>query len=98
MKIADKIINIEKKVKTLSEELISLRAKNVLLSNQLAKLETNLSEKDVLVFELKNQTKYMQQALDKKQENEPEKTKVLRKQIDKYIEEIDKCIDWMEKA
>jgi len=45
---------------------------------------------------LKLQLGKTQNALNQKQASSPEESIQLRKKVDKYIEELDKCIDWLE--
>jgi chromosome segregation ATPase len=98
MDLNEKIESIESKVRQLATELNRLRRENAALLSENEKLKATFSKSDEMVVDLKRQLEKTQQALDKKQEDDPEHAVKLRKQIDKYIEEVSKCIEWLEKA
>jgi glutaredoxin 2 len=47
---------------------------------------------------MQEQTAKAQNALQKKRESDPEYSKKLRKDIEQYINEVDKCIEWLQKS
>jgi predicted nucleic acid-binding Zn-ribbon protein len=88
--------SLDSKVKKLVAEVLQLRqAKDVLLSEN-EKLKQAFAKNEDLVVDLKRQLEKTQHALEKKHENAPEQVVSLKYKIDSYIEEIDKCIEWLE--
>ncbi len=84
-----RIENITLKVNRLAELLNQLRAENAALKTQLADRE--------------DQINFLQKELDTKQadwkaleEQKAGQSEQLKKQIDSYIEEIDRCIEWLQ--
>ncbi|HMR42614.1 MAG TPA: hypothetical protein PKC40_02210 [Saprospiraceae bacterium] len=96
MSVSEKIFQIEEKVQKLAAEAGRLRTENAVLKLENEKLKATLSKNEEMVVDLKHQLEKTQQALDTKREHDPELNVKLRKQLDKYIEEIDKCIEWLE--
>lgn len=96
MSISEKILQIETKAEKLASVVALLRSENAALKEQNEKLKATLSKNEEMVVDLKHQLEKTQQALDGKREHDPELNVKLRKQLDKYIEEIDKCIEWLE--
>lgn len=90
--------NIEKKVLLLVEELNSLRQKNAVLSDENTKLKTEAESKESRIGELTQRLSNTQQALAGQRGDDSESSQNLRKQIDQYILEIDKCIAWLQNA
>ncbi|MBK6620104.1 MAG: hypothetical protein IPH04_07245 [Saprospirales bacterium] len=84
-----RIENITLKVNRLAELLNQLRAENAALKTQLADREEQIN--------------FLQKELDTKQadwkaleEQKAGQSEQLKKQIDSYIEEIDRCIEWLQ--
>ena len=90
--------NIEKKVLLLVEELNQLRQQNKALSNENTKLKTDVVNNEARIDELTQRLSNTQQALAGQRGDDSESSQNLRKQIDQYISEIDKCIAWLQNA
>ena len=91
--------NIEKKILQLVEDLKSLRNDNAVLSDENKKLKTDLAEKEGQIGNLTERLSKTQQALaGQRGGSDQESSQKMRKQIDQYIEEIDKCIAWLQNA
>lgn len=96
MDSTERIKNISIKISRLAALLEQLRIEN----GDLAKENTQLKE------ELSNQMKrisVLEQELDQKQEeweaqekNRADHSEELKKQVDLYIQEIDRCITWLQ--
>lgn len=90
--------NIERKVLLLVEELNALRMRNAALSDENKTLKAEAAEKENRIGELTQRLSNTQQALAQQRGDDSEDSQNLRKQIDQYISEIDKCIVWLQNA
>lgn len=90
--------NIEKKVLLLVEELNKLRQQNAALSDENKKLKAEAADRESRIGELTQRLSNTQQALAGQRGGDSESSQNLRKQIDQYISEIDKCIAWLQNA
>ena len=91
--------NIEKKTMQLVEELKTLRNHNAVLSDENTKLKSELVGQNDRIGDLKERLSKTQQALaGQRGDDDQESSQKLRKQIDQYIVEIDKCIAWLQNA
>ena len=90
--------NIEKKVLLLVEELNKLRQQNAALSDENKKLKAETADSESRIGELTQRLSNTQQALAGQRGDDSESSQNLRKQIDQYISEIDKCIAWLQNA
>lgn len=96
MTLHEKIEGIASKINRLVEEKQRLQSENDKLQQEIKNLRSTISQNEEMVTSLKVQLGKTQGALDHKQANDPEESKQLRKKFDKYIEELDKCIEWLE--
>ncbi|MBI1226357.1 MAG: hypothetical protein GC192_14075 [Bacteroidetes bacterium] len=90
--------NIEQKVRLLAEAITALRQQNTQLSNENDKLKADLEAQHERIGELTERLTNSQQALAGQRGDDSESNQKLRKQIDQYISEIDKCIEWLQNA
>jgi len=90
--------NIEQKVKQLLEAMNALHQQNALLLKENNQLKAELEAQHERIGELTERLTNSQQALAGQREDDSESTQKLRKQIDQYIQEIDKCIEWLQSA
>jgi len=90
--------HIEQKVQQLVEELHNLRQQNVALLDENIKLKADQEAQNDRIGELTQRLSNTQRALAQQRGDEPESSQRLRKQIDQYISEIDKCIAWLQNA
>jgi len=96
MTLQQKIEGISATVRQLVAENARISSQNEQLRSELKKLNATISQNQEMVASLKLQLGKTQSALNSKQASSPEESKQLRKKVDKYIEELDKCIDWLE--
>ena len=96
--LADKLSNIELKVRQLALKLERLKNENNTLVNENKNLKAELNKKDSNFSLMQDQVAKAQNALDKKRESDPEHSIKLRKDIEQYINEVDKCIEWLQKS
>lgn len=90
--------NIEQKVRQLAEAMTALRQQNAVLSKENNKLKADLEAQQERTGELTERLTNSQQALAGQRGDDSESNQKLRKQIDQYINEIDKCIEWLQNA
>lgn len=90
--------NIEQKVRQLAEAITALRQQNATLLKENNKLKAELETQHERIGELTERLTNSQQALAGQRGDDSESNQKLRKQIDQYISEIDKCIEWLQNA
>lgn len=90
--------HIEQKVLQLVEEIQNLRHRNAALLEENIKLKADQEAQNERIGELTQRLSNTQRALAQQRGDEPESSQKLRKQIDQYISEIDKCIAWLQNA
>ena len=86
------------KLDSLEQKIIALRDETLRLRSENENMKTALAETEELIVDLRQQLKETQPPQAHGREQDPEATDRLRKQLDKYIEELNKCIEWMENA
>ena len=95
--LADKVSGIEEKVRLLAKKLEDVQTENADLKEKNRKLKTDLSvihEKGIQI----TSTDAIAPKMAEKNRKEPLSSTKLKKEIDQYIKEIDKCIAWLEKS
>lgn len=95
MNLSNKVDSIELKVRQLAVKIERLRNENAALIVENRQLKAELDRQGGTVDALKNKLEKTQRVLAKNGEREPEHSEKLRKQIDQYIQEIDRCIEWL---
>lgn len=98
MNFSEKIDRIESKVELLAVKLKALQEENTTLQTENRQLKADLEQEQTQKNELINQLEKTQRALERKRNNDPESVQQLRQQIDKYVVEIDKCLEWLHKV
>jgi|APTNR8051073442_1049403.scaffolds.fasta_scaffold00268_4 chromosome segregation ATPase len=92
MELSLKIDGIDLKVRQLALKLEQLQRDHALLMQENHQLKAETIRYQEVVATLKNKLSTTQQAMETRGEETTEK---LRQQIDLYIGEIDKCIEWL---
>lgn len=85
-------------MKLLLDAMTALRQQNASLLQENNKLKAELEAQHERIGELTERLTNSQQALAGQRGDDSENTQKLRKQIDQYIQEIDKCIEWLQNA
>ncbi|MCP3932514.1 MAG: hypothetical protein GY705_25865 [Bacteroidetes bacterium] len=98
MNTTDRLNSIMTKVSLLVSKLENLQSENASLSDENTRLKTALELENERVQLLKYKLEKVQQTMGENPGEEPEGSKKLKKQIDQYIKEIDKCIEWLQNA
>ena len=94
--LTDKLNNIELKVRQLALRLERLQNENNTLLLENKKLKSELLQNTDKLGQMEEKVVRSKVALDSKRDNGPDNSKKLRKEIDQYINEIDKCIEWLQ--
>lgn len=90
--------HIELKIRQLLEELKWLRQENAILRKENNQLNADLETQHERIGELTERLTNSQRVLSQQRGDVSESSQKLRKQIDQYITEIDKCIEWLQNA
>ena len=90
--------NIEQKVRQLAEAMTALRQQNAALLKENNKLKAEYEAQHERIGELTERLTNSQQALAGQRGDDSDSNQKLKKQIDQYINEIDKCIEWLQNA
>ena len=98
MEMLQKVNGIADKVQKLVTEMQKLRKQNAVLLKENENMKATISKNEEMVASLKRQLGNATTAFDGKEKDNTEDSVRLKKQLDKYIEEIDKCIEWLENA
>ncbi|NRB51503.1 MAG: hypothetical protein HRU41_27775 [Saprospiraceae bacterium] len=95
MQVTEKIDNIELKIRQLAQKVDRLNEENNSLKAENERLKTDLDKQKGAVLTLKNKLDKTQGMLDTQHVSETADSEQLKKQLDQYIKEIDKCIEWL---
>ncbi len=98
MDVLKKINNIETKIQLLVDKLRSLKQENKVLVEENIELKASVSKQKERINDLKTKLIKTQRALELRKEDEPKESQKLRKQMDRYIAEIDRIVDWLNNA
>ena len=93
--ISDKVSRIELKIRQLALKIERLENDNKSLLEENRLLKAELSKGGSKSSNLEVKLADAQKALVDKRESDPEDTKRLRKKINQYVVEIEKCIEWL---
>lgn len=96
--LSDKINGIELKVKQLAGRLEKLQKENAALLKENTELKGNLNLEIDKSGKMDNKLAQLKQTLSQRQETDKPSSKHLRKEIEQYIKEIDKCIEWLKNS
>lgn len=86
------------KVRQLALKLECLQNENNTLINENENLKAELNQKDSKLSQMHEQVSKAQIALEKKRKSDPEYSEKLRSEIEQYIQEVDKCIEWLQNS
>ena len=96
--LSEQLGSIELKVRQLALRLERLQNENKTLLQENTALKTELDKKENKLSQIEQKVAKTQVALDEKREDDPGRSKKLRKEIEQYINEVDKCIEWLQKS
>ena len=96
--IFEQIDHIDQKVRLLAEKLENLQFENKELQEENNKLKGIIEEKQEKIRTLGADFTANSRRMEEKRDLNPGKTKQIRKEIDHYISEIDKCIEWLQNS
>ena len=93
--LSDKLQSIELKLRQLALKMEQLQNQNAQLLDDNKKLRIKLSQQDNAVGLLEDNLQKSQHNLEKVEKPKIPHSKRTRKDIERYIREIDKCIEWL---
>jgi len=96
--LTDKLNNIELKVRQLALRLERLNNENSTLLLENKRLKSELSQNSNKLGQMEEKVAITKVALDLQRDSNPEDSKKLRKEIEQYITEIDRCIEWLQNS
>jgi chromosome segregation ATPase len=91
--LSEKVDTIEIKVRQLALRIDRVQKERDKYLEENNKLRTELTNYNNKTKDLENKLVRTTLALEEKKENDPEHSKKLRKELEQYIKDIDKCID-----
>ena len=94
----EKINQIEQKVQQVGLQMKTLQARNEELSKENIQLKADLAANQEKVSALKERLAKAQQVVETPEGLKGEVGEKLRLQLDQYIKEIDKCIEWLQNS
>ncbi len=95
--VTDKLSNIELKVRQLALKLERLNNENSTLLLENKRLKSELLQNSNKLGQMEEKVVRSKVALDTtKGDKDPEYSRKLRNEIEQYIGEIDKCIEWLQ--
>ncbi len=97
MNITERIDSIELKVRQLVQTKERLQRENAALKEDNRKLKAELDRQSGAVDALTYKLEESQRALESQRSHQPEDSEKLQQQLEEYIEEINKCIEWLHK-
>jgi uncharacterized protein (UPF0335 family) len=99
MDVLDKLDSVELKIRQLVQKMERLEGENAELEAENKRLKTELDKQNGAVRTLKNKLEKSQQIMAVPDGGEPTgRVELVKEQINQYIEEIDKCIEWLHKS
>ncbi len=98
MKLNEKIDQVDLKARQVALKMDHLQDKYAKLMGENRSLRQKLESAIHMIADLEEKLELSQNTLHKKQNNDPQDVKEMRKKIDDSIKDIDSCIDWLENA
>lgn len=95
MDVLGQIENIELKIKLLALKLERVHKENAILKQENQALQRQLAERETVVLQLQKELEKSQELREQIKEVDPEQVFQLKSQIDQYLQEIEKCIEWL---
>ena len=96
--LTEKIDHITKKVRLMAANLDSLKQENKRLHEENVKLKASLGDNKQKIRNLEANLTGAQRSFEKKKEETPKSSEKLKLEIEQYISEIDKCIEWLQNS
>ncbi len=95
MSVTELFENIELKIRQLALKVERLEKENLALKNKNEKQKVELDLQKDTVNALNEKLQEAQKAVSSRQNEDREHSEQLKQQMDQYIKEIDKCIEWL---
>lgn len=90
------IEGVEWKIQKLIQKMRLLKQENAALLEENIRSKQELDHHKKNIANLETQLNRTKDALENTQDNGTDRTKLLKEEIDHYINEIDKCLEWLQ--
>lgn len=97
MNLSEQIDRIELKIRQLVSQMERIQDENTALQDENKQLKAELDRQKGVSNALKDKLENTQRVVDSQRNGKTEQSEKLREQLDQYIHEIDKCIEWLHK-
>ncbi|MCB0570172.1 MAG: hypothetical protein KDC66_10430 [Phaeodactylibacter sp.] len=97
MNLSEQIDSIEIKIRQLVLKMERVHEENTALQEENKQLKAELDRQKGAAHVLKDKLEKTQRVVDSQRNGKTEQSEKLREQLDQYIHEIDKCIEWLHK-
>lgn len=98
MTLSDRVRDMAQKLQLVAEQMQTLRSDNSALRRSNQDLSTRLDQAAAALEKVQAfKTEAEEQVANGLEAPKPEHTEKLREQIEHYIAEVDRCIDWLRK-
>ncbi len=95
MNLSEQLERIELKLRQLALDIRQIKRQNEELSEQNHQLQLEIALKDQTIARLREELSAAQSRVLLQEQADLDKAKQLKVQVDQYIREIDKCIEWL---
>jgi uncharacterized coiled-coil DUF342 family protein len=94
--LVQKIDGIEWKIQKLAQKMKLLKKENSALLEENLQQKTELEGHKKNIYNLEAQLSRTRETLESSHKNGSGSSKLLKEEIDQYISEIDKCLEWLQ--
>lgn len=95
MSLSERLESIELKVRQLALKVRQLHRENQNLRDANEQLWAALSQKEDVIKDLQERVVKAEQEVEHKRKMDTEQSVKVRAQIDQYVKEIDRCLEWL---
>jgi predicted nucleic acid-binding Zn-ribbon protein len=96
MSLAEKLEDIELKIRQLGQKMDRIEREKAGLATENQQLKTIIDRHQGAVDKINDKLERTQQELMRQREAFSKSKREIRQQIDRHLEEIDKCIEWLQ--
>ncbi|MBK6946784.1 MAG: hypothetical protein IPH16_00725 [Haliscomenobacter sp.] len=95
MNLSEQLERIELKLRQLALDMRQIKRQNEELSHQNHQLQLEIALRDQTIARLQEGLSEAQSQLLLQEQADADKARQLKVQVDQYLREIDKCIEWL---
>lgn len=95
MSLSERLESIELKIRQLALKVRQLQRENQNLRDANEQLWVALSQKEDFIKGLQERIEKVEQEVEHKRKIDTEQSVKVRAQIDQYVKEIDRCLEWL---